>query len=678
MENKGDYLEATVRLPKLSLVRYQYSVPAYDYDHREQFKQHWEVNRYVFADADKVIADEAYDFGHNTISRPATLHGRVVDQNGDPILEAVVVADGILALTVDGYYRLQVRDREFPLTVFTLDGSYKTQSKLVQPGQQDFTLIKAAPIRVTLNASASPPQHHQVRLYASASQFGARLLIGNVLSRDSFVTLNGPLDVDLYEGQWVDYLYSVGSPVISYEHGQGSTWVVRSLLAKDGLVINDTIGSFVGDKTVTLTVDVPAYTGPDDVIGIEGIHPTPLFMHKLDADTWTLILSNYDTLGTRPRYYKAFPGVGSETRTDRVVTSPNMHDTVAEWWSQDAPIPQYDFNVPSIDSKFQIYGYPADFYSSFHDQFLEQQIRRFKDLGYHGIVLTDAWGGYVTLEPTPRIVPQEPLPVYMPVHEMIKWTKLAHDLGLEVMITPQLGGAEHILATGKEFDEAWWRAWLVEIERLNMHMARASQAAGVDYLHFHAKEPGFLMPRSFIPEYNDGLIDIIEKMLSVYHGQIIVGYEEFVEDVDYHNFGELIIQVSYELHMTTTTPTQAEVDAVVSNLFDQRYQKQYEATGKPLWIILGYQSVDGAVTNFFAPEHDGPHTPQNHNYPLDLDEQRMIYEAFYKAAASREWIEGFALFGYGFTNAPLARDVTVNGKPAEALSSAWAKSLEQD
>ena len=56
----------------------------------------------------------------------------------------------------------------------------------------------------------------------------------------------------------------------------------------------------------------------------------------------------------------------------------------------------------------------------------------------------------------------------------------------------------------------------------------------------------------------------------------------------------------------------------------------------------------------------------------------MIYEAFYKAAAQRDWFEGFALFGYGFTDAPLSRDVTVNGKPAEFFSSAWAQALEQE
>ncbi|MBM3945210.1 MAG: hypothetical protein FJ317_06945 [SAR202 cluster bacterium] len=181
------------------------------------------------------------------------------------------------------------------------------------------------------------------------------------------------------------------------------------------------------------------------------------------------------------------------------------------------------------------------------------------------------------------------------------------------------------------------------------------------------------MPQPFIPEYSNGLIDIIEKMRTVYDGRIVVGYEEFVEGIDYHNHGDLIIQVSYELHMETADPTQEEVDAVVDRLFDDRYAKQYEATGRPLWIILGYQSVDGAVTNFFAPEADGPHTPQNHNYPLDLDEQRMIYEAFYKAANARPWVDGFALFGYGFTDVPLGRDVTLNGKPAEVLSSLWAK-----
>jgi hypothetical protein len=679
MQDMGDYLEATVELPKSSLVRYQYAVPSFDYDHREQFRQHWEVNRYVFADADKTVTDEQYAFGPEAVERPAKVHGRVTGEDGEPVLQAVVVADGILTLTVDGYYEIEVRDRELPLTVFMLDGSYRTESRLVTPGQVDLVLTKAEPVTVRLNVDADPPEHHAVRLYGGASQMGARLLVGNVLSKDSFVTVDGPIEIQLHEGQWVDYQYSVGNPVISYEHDQGGAYVIRSFVAEDGLEIDDSVGSFVGgDRTVTLTVEVPEYTAEGDVIGVEGIHPTPLFMHKIDATTWVLTLSNYDTLGRHASYYKTIPGGGREAPIERTIGSTDEHHVVSGWWNQDGAIPTYTFDPPVFQNAFELFAYPADYYSSFHDQFLDEAIRRFAGLGYGGLTLTDAWGGYVRLEPTPYIVAQEPLPAYTPVDALTKWTALAHKLGLEVMVQPQLGGGESLLATGKEFDETWWRAWLVQIERFNMHMARAAQKAGVDYLMFRAKEPGFLMPQSFVPEYSAGLVAVIEKMRTVYDGRIVVGYEEFVEGVDYHNHGDLVFQVAYDIKLSTNDPTQEELDARVEELFDERYEAQYQATGKPMWIILGYQSVDGQVTGFFAPEADGPHTLRNHDYPLDLEEQRMIYEAFYKAAGRRDWIEGFALFGYGFTDTPLGRDVVPNGKPAEALSSAWAKAMPDE
>ncbi|MBM3945272.1 MAG: hypothetical protein FJ317_07290, partial [SAR202 cluster bacterium] len=470
MEDKGDFLQTTLQLPKLSLIRYQFSVPGYDHAHREQFKQDWEVNRFVFADADKTVVDEVYSYELAEVARPATVHGRVTGENGEPVLEAVVVADGILTLTVDGYYSVAVRDREFPLTVFLLDGSYRTQSKTVRPGEVDFVLTRARPVTVTLNIDADPPEHHEVRLYASPSQLGGRLLVGNLASKDNFVTVSESIELHLYEGQWVDYLYSVGNPVISYEYDEHGGWVIRSFLAEDGLVINDRVGSFTSNDAVTLEVVVPDYTGDDDIIGVEHIHPTPLFMHRAGEGRWVLTMNSNDLSGRSYRYYKTFPGVGFEARDDRVITANEMHDTVTAWFNQDGPIPAYTFDVPQIENPFKIFGYPADFYSSFHDKFMGERIEAFKNLGYQGMVLTEAWGGYVELEPTPRIVPHQPLPVYMPVDKLISWTRKAHEMGLEVMIQPQLGGAEHLLAIGQEFDEAWWRAWLVEIERVNMHM----------------------------------------------------------------------------------------------------------------------------------------------------------------------------------------------------------------
>ena len=55
--------------------------------------------------------------------------------------------------------------------------------------------------------------------------------------------VDGALALDLYQGQWVDYLYSVGNTVLSHERQEGR-WVIRGFEASDGLVVRDTLGAF--------------------------------------------------------------------------------------------------------------------------------------------------------------------------------------------------------------------------------------------------------------------------------------------------------------------------------------------------------------------------------------------------------------------------------------------------
>jgi Glycoside Hydrolase Family 113 len=671
MTRNGSTLQATADLPKGGLIRYQYSMSGLDYDHREQLQKNLEVNRYVFADQAKTVHDEIYSFGWQNTSRPAQAYGRLIDgTTGQPVLEAVIVADGVLTLPMDGYYSIDVRDRDFSLVVFTLDGSYSTQSITAGPGEHDFQLVRAGPVTVTLNVDASPPQYHQVRVYGTAEQLGMKQIIGNVISADTYTVVNRTLSLSLHDGQPLDYLYTVANPQASYENSNGAT-VIRSFVASPGLVLNDHVGEFLNGQTVTLDVRVPAYTSSTDLIGVSGVTQYPLFMDKKAANEWVIELSDYDLVGSNYLYFKTFAGMGDEVRMYRTINSTTMYDVVTQWYNQNASVPNYSFTVPPIENHFQVFGYPADYYSSYHAAFLGQQIEKFKQLGYGGLQLTQVWG-FASLEPDPVIKAYEPIPLYMPVYELEKWTGLAHSLSMKMSIEPQLVGGESLLSGEKVFNETWWSEWYTQMHRFNMQQARAAQAAGVDYLQMLVKLPGMDMPASYVPTYNQEMKNMIADMRAVYTGQLVVPYEEYLPGVDYMNYGDQIVYVSLNLNMNTTTPTQAQVDAVVNGLFDNFYAVQYNSSGKPLWIKMGYQSIDGAVENKYAPESAGPNTNLNHNYPLDLQEQAMIYQAFYNAANKHVWVFGFYLFGYGFTDVPLAVDVTLNGKPAEALSSAWA------
>lgn len=678
MEKRGGMFETTVNLPQHSLITYQYLWSGKPSEYREQFRKEFEVNRMIHVVSPVTVTDKVYSWGPQEVARPVKLSGKVSDrQTGQSILDVIIVVDGIITLTDgDGFYEVDTRGGQHQIIAYLLDGSYKTQSKVVnlEQGEVNFELEKANPVSVTIKVDANPPPFHKVRVYSTAEQTGPRFLFNNRFITESYKTIgNGKIALNLYEDQYVDYLYSVGSPQIGYESKDGQH-VIRHFIAKNGLVISDNVSDFVGKNSITLNVKVPDYTDPKDIIGVGTLHPTLLYMHPKGGNVWTLTLSSSENMqGQKYRYFKSFGGDGDEETQERTITAKVMNDKVSSWKHQDSKITQTAVSVPTIKNKFDIFAYTYDYYDSTIAMLMESEIARISQKGFHGLVLSQIWA-YEALEPKIKIVPTTSAnTLYTPFFELKRLSKLAHDKQLKVTLYPQLGGAESVLANPRVFDEKWWNIWLSEIEKFNMYNARTAQEATVDYLLLQTRQPGLEMPGGYRQTYNQRLREIIAKMRTVYKGKIIVQTED---DMDYWKDGDIISQKIWDSLGLGKDAPQQEIDLAVANLLDTKYKPLSEKSGKPfLTDQLAYESTDGAVNGAQVPENDGPNTDNNHKYPLDIEEQRMIHEAFYKAINERSWIAGVNLFAYGFTDKPLAREIDIRGKPAEDLASAWARAI---
>lgn len=677
MARVGDHFEATKEFPLGSLIRYQYSEPFFDNDHREQIAKDREANRMVVVAGPITLEDEAWDFGWNASAPAARLQGRVVDNaTGEPVLEPWLAIDGALASAMNGTFDVAVRARGFAITAFTPDGSYHARTLAAKPGEVEIRLDRAASAHVRIEVAASPPPYHEVRLYATAAQVGATIEGANLLSIDTFRTVRGgAIELDLHEGQWVDYLYTVGNTVESYEHRDDGRWVVRGFAAKDGLVVRDVAGPFLGEKATWFNVTVPSYTDPNDVIGISALDPRLLFMHRVNATSWTLAVSHYDTEGRAYRYFKSWPGPGDEQSLTRVAQGAQMIDHVDAWKHQSAPVLHANVTVPPIQHPMKVWAYLPDWYSHLHAFYLERVMDEAAARGFSGVVVNQVQQ-YERLEPTPYVARTSARwQLYLPADEAIRAARLAHERGLEVMMYTQMGGAEQYLATGHEFNESWWRAWSHEIERLNVQNARVAQAAGIDELVVHAKEPGLVMPDSYLDDYNATMRHVVDAMREVYHGKLVVPYDAFVPGQDYWRAGDVISEGGWSLNLSANA-SQAEVDAWAAQLLDARYKPEADAAGKPMVMHVAAQSTAGALAGEVVPEERGPFTEQNHEKPLGLEDQRKVYEAFFKAANERPWIDGLFVWVFGFTDLPEARDVDARAKPAEDVATSWARAIE--
>lgn len=472
--------------------------------------------------------------------------GRIRDNVTEaPILDAVIVADGIITFpTGDGLYELNIRPGKHQAIVYLLDGSYRTQSKIIQVDQQselNFELEKAKPAKVKIKIEASPPPFHRVRVYTSAEQTGMRFLYQNRFLTEDYKELDKEIELNLYEDQPVDYLYTVGNPAVSFENKKGEH-VIRNFIAKDGLVVEDKLGSFLHDNSKTLTVKVPEYTDPNDVIGLKDIHLTILFMHNKGNNEWVLSLGGELGTDSEYRYFKTFSGQGDEKTQKRKLGS--KRDMVESWKFQAKEREQVSVSVPSVKNKFDIFIYPFDYYSPGMVMQMEPLINRISNKGFRGIVLSQIWG-YESLDP-PKTSRHKPSTLYISLFELKRLSKLAHDKGLKVSLFPQLVGAESLLGESNEktFDQKWWEAWLKEMENFNMYNARTAEAAGIESLIFQSRQPGMNLPQEYKKTYSQRQKEIIAKMREAFHGKIIApaDWEEEGKEIDYWKYADIVSQ----------------------------------------------------------------------------------------------------------------------------------------
>jgi len=680
MKKTGDKFQATVKLPQNSLIRYQYTDPKLSYDNREQFEPDQEVNRMLWVTSPLAVTDTTYSFGAQSVPRPIRLFGKITDrESGEPIIESIIISDGIWTFANgEGSYELELRatGEKHQVIAYLLDGSYHAQAYEValQENQEiNFSLEKARAARVTLQVSGSPPPYHQIRLYSSAEQTGPRFLSQNRLITENFVVIDGEKSLDLYEGQYIDYLYTVGNPDKSFENNNGEQ-VIRNLVAQDGLVIQDKLGGFLGKDAVQLMVQVPDYTDPGDVIGVSGLHPSLLFLHPAGQNQWVLGLDGgLPAAGSQYRYFKSYTGNGDESKTDRTFSQQSSNDVVESWKHQSQAVTATIVPTPTINHSFDIFAYFYDFYSPTNAMLIEPAVNRVARKGFHGIVLSQVWG-YAKVEPTPQLSRFAPMTLYMPFFEITRVTKIAHEKGLKVTLYPQGGmgySGDHL------YNEIFWEAWLGEIKAFNLYNARCAEHAGVDAVLLQDRQPGLNMPSGYQATFNQRMKEIIQGMRAVYHGKIITVYDRFTPGaMDYWKEGDFVSDKIWDNLGLAPGASTAEIDQAAAALLDSKYKPVYQESGKPFIINqLAYFDITGAVGGAVVPEDQGSNTDFNHQYPLNLEEHRRIYEAFMKAINDRDWITGVYLFGYGFTDSPEAREIDVRAKPAEDTVNAWAKAI---
>jgi hypothetical protein len=181
---------------------------------------------------------------------------------------------------------------------------------------------------------------------------------------------------------------------------------------------------------------------------------------------------------------------------------------------------------------------------------------------------------------------------------------------------------------------------------------------------------------------------LISQVRSVYSGPL--GFELLMGDAVWPSAPPFLDAVDVirlwwwsPLAQSGTTPA-ADMAVAATTLLDNHVLPLAARFNKPVILSAAYLSADGAATqclrrtdgSCYNFEDFAPGAPDTSPYGLDLGEQADAYTGLLLALNDRPWVGG--LFSYGYNPQALLRDksLSVRGKPAEALLSAWWPPLQ--
>jgi hypothetical protein len=135
---------------------------------------------------------------------------------------------------------------------------------------------------------------------------------------------------------------------------------------------------------------------------------------------------------------------------------------------------------------------------------------------------------------------------------------------------------------------------------------------------------------------------------------------------------------------TGPTPTVNDMAGAAGTLMDTHLLPVQQRFNKQIVISAAYYAVDGAATQClkrddgqcYAYEAFNPGSAEAVRFALDLQEQADIYNALLYAVNDRTWVTGFSTFGYNPVALLRDKSISVRGKPAEAMLSAWFPKLQ--
>jgi hypothetical protein len=255
-----------------------------------------------------------------------------------------------------------------------------------------------------------------------------------------------------------------------------------------------------------------------------------------------------------------------------------------------------------------------------------------------------------------------PDPTRTPAVETIRETlREAERLGLATMLFPYVR-VDQVL----EPDD--WRgtleprdrgAWFAAYEAWIMEMARIAAAEGVEILSIGSE-------MSTMDVDTERWIGIITRLRPVFSGQITYSSNwDHYQRIGFWDHVDLIGLTGY-FELVPPDESDPTLEEVIEGWreWHVRLMRWQSHQGRPLLMTeVGYRSNDGASAF--------PWKWGEADNRVDLDEQRILYEAYTRMWSNEPRLGGVFFWNWWGEGGPNDHDYTPRGKPAEAVLRRW-------
>lgn len=633
-----------------------------------------------------------------------TLKGTVYDAASSPLMDATVSVNGVHAATFhDGTYIIKdVPSGQQRVTVTTTLGKYKTSTKIVEIQNNldttgvDFHLVEAAAVNVTfsMTPAALLPANARPRIIGNIYQLGAVKWYENKLDmewtdRYVYMTESGgsyTASVDLYEGTFIQYIYTMGGNCLGEERNSSGDYNFREFIVNAQSGRNDSGVIFRPDgfNEYTFNVTVPANTPVTDTVFLK--FGPAVAMNKVSDTNWTFTFYDYargafnykyaHALQSEPTWEKFSGDDLNYERTATLNANTTQSDSVADWRWYPSGAYNYDYSMSTVSISTRT-AFISGIY--FHDYWtpnflntLDDSLTRLQteQIEYNHIVLSSIWN-YYSIDPPVlenRSIGSNIGSVDTPPEDMKLAAGLIKNKGGKIILYPQANsemasGGENWATTPRNL--TWINLWKEQMKKFYCYCARLCNDSGIDMMTVGTSNFQYAdnndkdsvntwMKTELIPAIKT--ISPATKLVSMEYDYNEPKFNWYTE-VDY-----LGINIWKNLELSSTNTVAAikpKFDIYLDDLksASTTYQKPFIATQ------FAYASVDGATNQ----KSYDTYSSDDGTVTLNKDEQARIYEAFFQSIAERNWFVGILPFGYSYIDMPATEDVSIRAKPAETV-----------